>query len=38
MHFVPRSNDVDCIGMEVLNSPDGQVETYQFILLKKQRW
>jgi len=38
MHFVPRSNDIDCIGVKVLNSPDGQVETYQFILLKQQRW
>jgi hypothetical protein len=38
MHFVPRSNDVGYIGVKVLNSPDGQVKTYQFILLKLQRW
>ena len=36
MHFVPRSNDVDYISVEVLNSPDGQVETYRFLFLKLQ--
>jgi len=26
MHFVPRSYDVNCNSVEVLNSPDGQLK------------